>query len=62
MSCFRFSLCSCHRGEKASPICDALCPISLKTALSEKLRSVITGDVYKVSAKEALPVLCFGMH
>ncbi len=68
-SCFRFSLCSRHRGEKVLPICDALCPIdsfhvteSINTALSEKLRSAITGDIYNVSAKEALQVLCFGMH
>ncbi len=62
MSCFRFSLCARHWGEKVPPICDALCPISINTALSEKLQSTITGDIYNVSAKEALQVLCFGMH
>ncbi len=30
--------------------------------LSEKLQSTITGDIYNVSAKDALQVLCFGMH
>ncbi len=50
---FRFSRCSRHRGEKVPPICDALCPISINTALSEKLRSAITGDIYTVSTKEA---------
>ncbi len=34
-SCFRFSLCACHWGEKVPPICDAFCPISINTALSE---------------------------
>ncbi len=47
------SPCSRHRGEKVPPICDALCPISINTALSEKLRSAITGDIYTVSTKEA---------
>ncbi len=42
---FRFSLCSRHRGGKVPPICDALCPISINTALSEKMRSAITGDI-----------------
>ncbi len=42
--------------------CDALCPISINTALSEKLQSAITGVIYNVSTKEALQVLCFGMH
>ncbi len=45
MSCFRFSLFTRHRGEKVPPICDALCPISINTALSEKLQSAITGDM-----------------
>ncbi len=44
------------------PICDALCPISRNTALSEKLRSAITGDKHNVNAKEALQALCFVMH
>ncbi len=61
-SCCRFSLRSRHQGEKVPPICDALCPISINTALSEKLRSAITGDIYNVSTKEALQVVCFGMH
>ncbi len=56
-SCFRFSLCSRHRGEKVPAICDALCPISINTALSEKLRSAITGVIYNISTKEALQVL-----
>ncbi len=50
---------------KVPPICDALRPISINTALSEKLRSAITGDKYDVrchNANEALQVLCFGMH
>ncbi len=41
-SCFRSTLCSHHRGEKVLHICDALCSISINTALSEKLRSVRT--------------------
>ncbi len=61
-SCFRSSLCSHHRGEKVPHICDALCSISINTALSEKQRSAITGVIYNVSTKEALQVLCFGMH
>ncbi len=48
-SCFRFSLCSRHRGEKVPPICDALCPISINTALSEKLQSAIL-EIYTMSA------------
>ncbi len=62
MSCFRFFLSSSHWGGKVPPICDALCPISINTALSEKLWSAITGDIYNVSTKETLQVLCFGMH
>ncbi len=60
-SCFRFSLCSRHRGEQVPPICDALCSFSINTALREKMRSAITGDIYTVSTKEALQVLCFVM-
>ncbi len=55
---FRFSLCSRHRGGKVSPICDTLCPISINTALREKQRSAIAGDIYTVSAKEALKNKC----
>ncbi len=44
-SCFRFSLCSRHRGEKVPPICGDLCSISINTALSEKLQSTINGDI-----------------
>ncbi len=44
-SCFRFSLCARHWGGKVPPICDTLCPISINTALSEKLQSAITGDI-----------------
>ncbi len=43
---------------KVPPICDALCPIRINTALSEKQRSAITGDIYTVSAKEALKNKC----
>ncbi len=41
----RFSLCTRHWGEKVPPICDALCPISINTALSEKQQSAITEDI-----------------
>ncbi len=44
------------------PLCICDCPISISTALSEKLQAAITGDIYKVSGKEALQVLCFGIH
>ncbi len=46
---FRFSLCSRQWGEKVPPICDALCPISINTAQSEKLQTAITGNIYNVS-------------
>ncbi len=47
-------------GKKSRPFVMLLCPISINTALSEKLRSAITGDIYTVSTKEAFQVLCFG--
>ncbi len=54
---------SVHVTEGESPAhCDALRPISINMALSEKLRSAITGDKYNVrchNAKEALQVLLF---
>ncbi len=53
MSCFRFSLCARHWGEKVPPICDALWLISINTAPREKMRSAITGVIYN-STKEAL--------
>uniref|UniRef100_A0A672L9F1 RING-type domain-containing protein n=1 Tax=Sinocyclocheilus grahami TaxID=75366 RepID=A0A672L9F1_SINGR len=37
----RFSLHTPHLREKVLPICDALCPISIDTILSEKQQSVI---------------------
>ncbi len=48
--------------EKVPPTCDALCLISINTALSEKLRFAISGDICNVRTKEALQALCFGMH
>ncbi len=60
----RFSLCTHHRREKFPPFCDDLYPnsIDIDTALSEKLQSAITGDIYNVSTKGAMQVLCILMH
>ncbi len=56
-SCFRFSLFTSPRGKSPAHLWHTLCPISINTALSEKMRSAITGVIYTVSTKEALRVL-----
>ncbi len=56
---FRFSLCWRHWEEKVLPICDALCPISINTALSEKLRSALLETLLEImSAPKRLYKCC----
>ncbi len=50
-----------NEGKKSRPFV-TLSALLASTALSEKLQTAITGNIYNVSTKEALQVLCFGMH